>query len=294
VAAPVEAPLVEAAPAKINLTLRVVGRRADGYHEIDSLVAFTRLGDSVELEPGRPLALEVRGPFGKAAGPTADNLVLKAARELARRVDRLRVGRFSLDKRLPVAAGVGGGSADAAAALRLVANANRLPSGDPRLLAAAGATGADVPVCLDPRPRFMRGIGEILSAPIDLPPLPIVLVNPGVPLATAPVFAAYATGARPPATPIVPIEARLDSFRAVLDALAGSANDLEPAAMSLCPPVAHVLAALARNEGCRLARMSGSGATCFGLYETSRAAEAAARAIRMAERNWWVRASVLG
>ncbi len=287
-------PLVEAAPAKINLTLRVVGRRADGYHEIESLVAFARLGDGVTLTPGAPLGLDVRGPFASRAGRTADNLVLKAARELARRVDALALGRFVLDKRLPVAAGLGGGSADAAAALRLLAAANDLAPDDPRLLAAARATGADVPVCLDPRPRIMRGIGDVLSAPLDLPPLPVVLVNPGEPLATRDVFAAFAAGAPAPGAAIDVAATRLDSLRAVLDALAGAANDLEPAAVSLCPAVADVLAALARTGSCRLARMSGSGATCFGLFDSERAAEAAARSLRGVQRAWWVRASVLG
>src|SRR5262249_32697049 len=138
------------------------------------------------------LALDVAGPFATAAGNLADNLVLKAARELARHAPDLAFGRFSLIKELPVAAGLGGGSADAAAALRLLARANALAPDDARLLAAAGATGADVPVCVDVKPRVMRGIGEVLSVPLALPPLPGVLVNPGVPLATKDVFAAFA------------------------------------------------------------------------------------------------------
>jgi 4-diphosphocytidyl-2-C-methyl-D-erythritol kinase len=293
---PAPALLSKAAPAKINLTLRVVGRRADGYHELDSLVAFARLGDSLTLQPRAPLGLDVRGPFAGEAGRTADNLVLKAARELERRVDNLVLGRFTLDKRLPVAAGLGGGSADAAAGLRLLAAANGLAADDARLLEAARATGADVPVCLDPWPRVMRGIGEELSAPIRLPPLPAVLINPGVPLATKDVFAAYAAGA-PAAAPGPALDftaARLDTLRAAFDALAGGTNDLEPAAVSLCPAVAAVLAALARSKGCRLARMSGSGATCFGLYDSERAADAAARSLRAAQRDWWVKASMLG
>ncbi len=184
----------EPAPAKVNLTLRVLGRRADGYHDIESLVAFADVGDALTFAPARDLTLTVRGPTAAAAGDTADNLVLKAARALAERVDGLKLGRFALSKRLPVAAGLGGGSADAAAALRLLARANRMTRDDPRLMAAARATGADVPVCLDPRPRFMRGIGEILSEPLDLPRLPAVLVNPGVAVATKDVFAALRLG----------------------------------------------------------------------------------------------------
>ena len=168
----------ERAPAKINLTLRVVGRRADGYHDIESLVVFAGVGDTLTFAPARALALTVGGPTAAASGTLGDNLVFKAARALAERVEGLKLGRFALTKRLPVAAGVGGGSSDAAAALRLLARANRIALDDARLMEAARATGADVPVCLDPRPRMMRGIGEILSGPLALPKLPAVLVNP--------------------------------------------------------------------------------------------------------------------
>jgi 4-diphosphocytidyl-2-C-methyl-D-erythritol kinase len=268
-------PLSEQAPAKVNLTLRVIGRRPDGYHELESLVAFARVGDRVDFAPGETLALEVAGPFAAAAGNLADNLVLKAAHELARRVPRLALGRFALLKELPVAAGLGGGSADAAAALRLLARANALPC-EARLADAARATGADVPVCLDPRARVMRGIGEVLSAPLDLPPLPTVLVNPGVPLTTKDVFATFArlpkAGAAFDAATF-----SVDSVEAALAALADGGNDLEPAAVSLCPAVADALAALRATPDCRLARMSGSGATCFGLYLNEAAAAAAAQ-----------------
>ena len=171
-------PLVENAPAKVNLTLRVVRRRDDGYHDIESLVAFADFGDTLSLSRGQELTLTVRGPSAAAAGEGADNLVLKAARALAARCPDIVLGAFRLDKRLPVAAGLGGGSADAGAALRLLAQANGLARDDPRLYAAARATGADVPVCLDARARVMRGIGDLLSAPLSLPPLPAVLVNP--------------------------------------------------------------------------------------------------------------------
>ena len=182
--------LAEFAPAKVNLTLHVLGRRADGYHEIESLVAFAGIGDRLTFRPGERLALAVSGPTGAAAGASDDNLVLKAARALAARVDGLRLGHFVLDKQLPVAAGLGGGSSDAAAALRLLAQVNGLSLDDERVRAAAQATGADVPVCLDPRARMMRGIGEILSDPMTLPELPAVLVNPGVAVPTRDVFAA--------------------------------------------------------------------------------------------------------
>ncbi len=178
------------APAKVNLTLHILGRRADGYHELDSLVAFAGVGDRLAFVPGEPLGLEVAGPTAQAAGPEGDNLVLKAARALAERAPGLRLGRFVLDKQLPVAAGLGGGSSDAAAALRALAAHNGLAlADDPRSREAARATGADVPVCLDPRARRMGGIGELLSAPLGLPPLPAVLVNPRAASPTPAVFA---------------------------------------------------------------------------------------------------------
>src|SRR5262249_23314024 len=186
----------EKAPAKVNLTLRVLGRRADGYHDIESFVAFAGVGDALTFTPGGALALAVGGPTAAAAGDVADNLVLKAARALAERVKGLKLGRFTLSKRLPISAGLGGGSADAAAALRLVARAHAPTPADPPLPQAARATGADVPVCLDPRARLMRGIGDILSAPLDLPRLFALLVNPGVAVATRDVFAALSV---PPA-----------------------------------------------------------------------------------------------
>jgi 4-diphosphocytidyl-2-C-methyl-D-erythritol kinase len=261
---------------------------------LESLVAFARVGDRLDFTPGVPLSLDISGPFAAAAGNLADNLVLKAARELARLAGGLVLGRFALVKDLPVAAGLGGGSADAAAALRLLARANGLAPDDARLSAAARATGADVPVCLDPRPRVMRGIGEILSAPLDLPPLPAVLVNPGVPLATKDVFAALAAAPPKSAEGFDVTALSATSVEGTLAALAGGANDLEHAAIALCPAVADVLAALAATPGCRLARMSGSGATCFGLYANEHVAAEAAHALAGAPRDWWVRATMLG
>src|SRR5262245_36405516 len=212
----------EKALAKVNLTLRVLGRRADGYHDIESLVAFAGVGDALNFTPGSALTLAVRGPTAPAAGDVADNLVLKAARALASEVEGLALGHFDLSKRLPVAAGLGGGSADAAAALRLLARANGIAADDPRLLQAARATGADVPVCLDPRPRLMRGIGDVLSAPLELPRLFAVLVNPGVAVATREVFA----GLRLPPAPTVPPATALDSVALMAEITSGR-NDLE-------------------------------------------------------------------
>jgi 4-diphosphocytidyl-2-C-methyl-D-erythritol kinase len=289
----------EKAPAKINLTLRVLGRRADGYHELESLVAFAGVGDALTFAPGGALTLAVSGPTAQAAGDNADNLVLKAARALAGGIAGLTLGGFALSKRLPVAAGLGGGSADAAAALRLLARANGVALDDPRLMQAAQATGSDVPVCLDPKPRLMRGVGDVLSAPLDLPRLFTVLVNAGVAVSTRDVFAALnlasvpASGGASSPTPLVS-EGWGGEPTAFVAALAKERNDLEAPAIELEPAIANVLAVLQALPGCRLARMSGSGATCFGLFPTNAAAAAAARTLRVGYPQWWVRATVLG
>src|SRR3954454_3255853 len=199
--------LIEHATAKVNLTLAVLGRRADGYHLLDSLVVFAGEGDRLTLTPGGPLSLDVRGVTAKQAGPVESNLVFKAAKALATEIPNLKLGRFTLDKRLPVAAGLGGGASDAAAALRLLARANRLKRNDKRLLKVAGSVGADVPVCIDPRPRRMRGIGEKLSAPFAVPKLAAVLVNPGVAVPTKDVFAllGFKAGVAKPASRARPL-----------------------------------------------------------------------------------------
>jgi len=280
------AALVEKAPAKINLTLRVIGLRRDGYHDIESLVAFAGLGDTLSFAPGGNLALAVRGPTAAASGSIVENLVLQAAHALAERVAGLKLGRFVLAKRLPVAAGLGGGSSDAAAAIRLLAHANHLARDDPRLMQAARATGADVPVCLDPRPRLMRGVGDILSDPFELPPVSVILVNPGIMLATKNVFASLRISG--PAQAEFGWTGERAGFFA---ALAGSSNDLEKPAIKLQPIIGDVLATLRALPSCRIARMSGSGATCFGLFERAGAASAAARKLRAQHPSWWVRAT---
>jgi 4-diphosphocytidyl-2-C-methyl-D-erythritol kinase len=257
------------------------------------LVAFADLRDGLSFTPGGELALSVRGPSAAQAGDGADNLVLKAGRALAARVSGLTLGLFALDKRLPVAAGLGGGSADAGAALRLLARANGLAQDDVRLCEAARATGADVPVCLDPRPRLMRGVGEILSAPLPLPALPAVLVNPGVALSTKAVFAGWTAAAH--SLPFdLAAAANADSRERLLRLLLLYANDLEPAAAALAPAVGEVLAALRVLADCRLARMSGSGATCFALFSSAAAAIAGAEALSGKYPHWWVRATKLG
>ena len=282
--------LTESAPAKINLTLRVLGRRADGYHELESLVAFADLADTVDLRPGAALALDVSGPFAAASGSVAGNLVLKAATALRRHVPDLATGHFHLEKRIPVAGGIGGGSADAAAALRLLARANDLPFADPRLAAAALATGADVPVCLDPRPRVMRGIGEELTPPVELPRFAAVLVNPGVALLTRDVFAGLSLPPgktnEPSAVPHEPA--------ALLDYLKAQGNDLAAPAIARAPVVAEVLDALRQARGVRFAAMSGSGPTCFALFASEPEAAAAAQNLQSARKGWWVHAGHIG
>lgn len=288
------AALVEQAPAKINLTLRVLGRRADGYHELESLVAFADLVDTVTLQPGAGLALEVSGLFATASGAVADNLVLKAAAALRQHVTDLTAGHFHLEKKIPVAGGIGGGSSDAAAALRLLARANGLPFGDPRLASAALAIGADVPVCLDPRPRVMRGIGEQLSPPIELPRFAAVLVNPGVALLTRDVFA----GLSAPPDKAKNLSAVPREPAALLDYLKAQGNDLTAAAIARAPVVAEVLDALRQSPGARFAAMSGSGPTCFALFASELEAAAAARSLQSScndlHKDWWVHAGSIG
>lgn len=290
--------LSERAAAKVNLTLHVGPRGADGYHPLQSLVAFAQEHDLLTLQPGADGAPSLRtdGPFAAAAGPDADNLVLQAARALQRRIPQIASGHFRLTKNIPAAAGLGGGSADAAAALRLLARLNAIAAADPRLTAAARDTGADVPVCLDPKPRTMRGRGDVLSPPLAMPALHAVLVNPGAALATRDVFAAFDAAmdvrSRPlPAVQDMPATADADRWLAVV---AAAGNDLEGAAVALQPAIADVLSALRATAGCRLARMSGSGATCFGLYSAADAADAAARGLQTRHPGWWIRATRLG
>lgn len=284
--------LAERAPAKVNLTLRVLGRRADGYHELSSLVAFAGTGDRLALLPGDDLALHLDGPGAGALAADPDNLVLRAARALAERVPGLRLGRFTLLKRLPVAAGIGGGSADAAAALRLLARANGIAADDPCLAGAALATGSDVPACLYGRSCLMEGRGESLT-PVALPRFGAVLVNPRVPVSTADIFRALAIppGTRHGVTSPFPAGAPRG---ALLDWLRAEPNDLEAPARTLVPVLDEVEAALRATPGAELARMSGSGATMFALYENCRVAAGAARIVAGAHPAWWVKSTVLG
>jgi 4-diphosphocytidyl-2-C-methyl-D-erythritol kinase len=290
--------LIEEARAKVNLTLRVVGRRVDGYHELESLVAFADCADRLSLTPGPGLDLTTIGPLAGACGEITNNLVLKAARLLGERVPDLKVGSFTLDKVLPVAAGIGGGSADAAAALRLLAQLNGLALDDIRLREVALLTGADVPVCLASRPCDMTGVGETLL-PLSLPKLPCVMVNPRVAVATKDVFSAL--GLRNGellvgTSDILQAPAWPEAGASVedwVDALAESSNDLEAPAMRIQPVISEVIAALNAANGAWLARMSGSGATCFAIFENTAEAQRAAQKIQIDHPQWWVHAGVL-
>lgn len=274
----------ERAPAKLNLDLRVTGRRADGYHLLDSLVVFLDLADELTLAPAASLELRAHGPMAGDL-PTGDgNIVLRAARALADAMGVTRGAAITLDKRLPVAAGIGGGSADAAAALRGLCRLWGVRP-EPEVLARlALGLGADVPACLDGRPLRMRGVGERLDPLADPPPLDLVLVNPRRPLATADVFRTLRV---PPGRPEEPSSA-LDL--APLDRLQRSRNDLEAPARALLPEIGRVLEALRETRGCRLARMSGSGPTCFGRFADPPAAQAAALELARRYPGWWVTA----
>jgi len=290
--------LIDEGRAKVNLSLRVVGRRMDGYHDLESVVAFADCADRLTLEPGADLTLTTTGPLAGACGELADNLVVKAARLLAEAVPGLRLGAFTLEKLLPVAAGIGGGSADAAAALRLLARLNGLSLDDPRLHQVALATGADVPVCLLSRACDMTGVGEQLL-PLKLPSMPCVMVNPRVPVATKDVFQALAlrkgellVGASDVIeAPAWPEEGA--SIAEWIDILSTVANDLEAPAMRIEPVIGDVLAALRASDGVKLARMSGSGATCFAIYGEPAHAQAAAAKLRRDRPDWWVHSGTL-
>jgi 4-diphosphocytidyl-2-C-methyl-D-erythritol kinase len=268
------------APAKVNLYLRVTGRRPDGYHLLDSLAVFAGAGDEVAATPSDALTLDVTGPEAGALSAEPDNLVLRAARALAEAAGVAPRAALTLTKRLPVASGIGGGSADAAAALRVLDALWGTRLGPARLREVAAGLGADVPVCVESRPMRMEGIGEVLSAPPPLPRFGLLLANPRLALATPAVFRARSGGFSPPAE----MPARFADASDLAAWLRPLGNDLEAAAVSLCSPVAEVLAAIAAQPGCLLARMSGSGATCFGVFATGAEAATAAAGLPAA---WW-------
>ena len=281
-----EAGSAESAPAKVNLFLHVTGRRADGYHTLDSLAVFGPAADALEAAPAPALSLTVEGPFGAALADDADNLVLRAARRLAAAAGIEPRAALRLSKHLPVASGIGGGSADAAAALRLLDRLWGLDFGRARLAAVAAGLGADVPVCVPAVPARMGGIGGELSPAPAMPECGLLLANPGVALETPAVFRARSGPFSAPAA----LPDRWHDAAGMARDLALLRNDLEAPALALCPPVGEVLAALRSLPGCLLARMSGSGATCFAVFAAAAAARQASILLPSA---WWTAAGGL-
>ena len=285
--------LRDTARAKLNLTLEVLGRRADGYHEVCSLVAFAELGDSLELESGHEFALAIDGPFGSALH--GENLVTAAAEAVKAIAPAPKLGHFRLTKTLPVAAGLGGGSADAAAALRLLARANPGALGPAALAEIAAGLGSDVTACLESRPALMTGRGQTVTAVRGIPACGIVLANPGIQLATANVYAAVDAAANPckePRDRVVPDFG--GSVARLIDYVAPRGNDLEAVARRLAPVIGEVLAALKRLDGARLVQLAGSGPTCFALFATEDEANRGLTQINAAQSSWWVKATTLG
>ncbi len=276
--------IVRLAPAKVNLYLHVVGQRADGYHLLDSLIVFAGVGDDVTVSPASGLTLTVEGPFAPLVPAGPENLVLRAARELAQRMGVTAGARIRLAKRLPVAAGIGGGSADAAAALKALCALWTIDPDPAAMADLALALGADVPVCLAGRPAFVGGIGEDIAPPPPLPPVWMVLVNPGIAVSTPQIFKARTGAFSAPGR----FSAAPEDAAALFEALGRCGNDLTAPALTLAPAIAEVLAALAAQPGCALSRMSGSGATCFGLFAEAGPAAAAAAALAVAHPRWWV------
>lgn len=277
---------VELARAKVNLALHITGKRADGYHLLDSLVAFPQIGDRIAVEPSTELSLQIEGPFARDLDASADdNLVLKSVRGFA---EKAKISsppvRLTLTKRLPVASGIGGGSSDAATTLRLLEDFTGTYLSEEAMHDLALSLGADVPVCLYPEPQRMRGIGDDLSAGPELPACGIVLVNPRVGVSTPEVFAALSQKDNT-ALPLLPD--RFEALAQLAAYLAGCRNDLQAAAENLCPAISDVLAALQADDRIELSRMSGSGATCFGLCEQKHALDLE-RSLRAARPDWWV------
>ena len=282
------------ARAKVNLTLKVLGRRSDGYHELESLVTFAAIADCLTFVPGEPAQLRVSGPFAVAI--EAPNILMRALDVLRQQAIDLGGAAIALEKNLPVAAGLGGGSSDAAALLRMARALYPERADEPLWRELAGRLGADVPVCLADRPALIRGIGEkvypLPRGPIACDPLPTVLANPQVALATERVFAALkapSLGRAPPDAPPQPIASR----EALFEHMLGVGNDLERPAAALAPVIETVKTALLARPGCRVAAMSGSGPTCFGIFASEAQAVAAAADLRRHWPRWWVVATQL-
>lgn len=273
------------APAKLNLSLHIVGKRLDGYHLLESLVAFTAFGDLLELAPADALTFQTRGAFASALSPD-DNLVMRVARMLTERYGVKNGAHITLHKNIPVGAGLGGGSADAAAAMVGLCRLWELPIKLDDIREMALSLGSDVPACLLSKTAWLTGIGETIT-PVQMPELWLVLVNPRLPLLTADVYHAFdgsfiAPGARPE---------QWENTESLVQFLRNQHNALQSPALSLMPPIGELLAALQATPECLLARMSGSGATCFGLYPDAQLAEQAALSLQADHPEWWVTAT---
>ncbi len=277
------------APAKINLFLHIGDKRPDGYHALQSLVAFTEVGDELALSPDGDLRLMISGPFAQGLSAGEDNLIIKAGRALQAGSGLSRGAYLALKKNLPVASGIGGGSADCAAALRGLSRLWQLHLTQDDLRAIGAGLGSDVPVCVSSQPQWMEGRGEILTPLPPLPRLPVVLVNPGVPVPTGKIFAALKQR-RGTALPLPPGFAGSSD---VVAYLTDTANDLEAPAIAVAPVISETLALIAR-QGALLSRMSGSGATCFGLFDSDEHAAQAAKSIAALQPKWWCVATTLG
>lgn len=275
--------IAETAPAKLNLALHVRARRADGYHELETLFVFARDGDRVTVAPASTASFTVTGPFAGAVGPVADNLVTRAEAAFRQAFAPDAVHAVTLDKHLPVASGIGGGSADAAATLRALARLHGLPVDTPRLLTIAADLGADVPACLLGRPTFGRGRGDALAPVAGLGDMPALLVNPGVAVSTAQVFAHWDGVDRGP----------LDLTGTTLARAVAGRNDLQPPAEAIAPVIRAVISRLAAAPGAILTRMSGSGATCFALFGDPDARDSAATRIAADAPDWWTCATTI-
>jgi 4-diphosphocytidyl-2-C-methyl-D-erythritol kinase len=283
------------APAKINLYLHVTGQRPDGYHELDSLVAFASIGDEISVVPAAELTLQIVGPEAPAlqGDQIFNNLVLRAARALAQKFNVSEGASITLNKMLPVASGIGGGSADAAATLNLLNDLWGLKVAADELAELALGLGADVPVCLNSRPQRMTGIGEKLHETPAMPASHLVLVNPRHCQATPDVFAELHKGKWKSSGFAPGMTSDLDFLSFVAEVKMHS-NDLEPPAIRLAPVIKDVLSVIGAQTKCRLARMSGSGATCFGMFEIATDAQTAAVEIRRRHPDWWVQTARLG
>ena len=283
--------LRDTAKAKLNLTLEVLGRRDDGYHEVQSLVAFAALGDGLELEPGQDLALAIDGPFAGAL--SGGNLVTAAAKAAKSREPAIELGHFRLTKILPVAAGLGGGSADAAASLRLLARANPGALADSALGEIAAGLGSDVTACLQSRPALMTGRGEKVTPIRGMPACGVVLANPGLPLTAASVYGALRAAPLSGGETDAAVPDFAGSFERLIDYAAPRGNHLEAAALHLAPVIGEVLTALRRVPGASLVQLAGSGPTCFALLATEDEAKRGVASLEAAHPSWWAAATRL-